>query len=35
MVLLVAPGSVDEVLGRGRAAFRIGEVTEGPGVRLM
>ena len=36
MVLLVSPGSVDDVLGRGaHAAFRVGEVSTGPGVRLV
>jgi phosphoribosylformylglycinamidine cyclo-ligase len=36
MALLVAPGSAEEVLGRGaHAAFRIGEITKGPGVRLV
>ena len=36
MVLLVAPGSVDEVLARGSGrAFRIGEVSTSAGVRLM
>jgi phosphoribosylformylglycinamidine cyclo-ligase len=36
MLLLVAPGSVDEVIGRGaHPAFRIGEISNGSGVRLM
>jgi phosphoribosylformylglycinamidine cyclo-ligase len=36
MVLLVAPGSVDEVLARGAGrAFRIGEVSTTAGVHLM
>jgi phosphoribosylformylglycinamidine cyclo-ligase len=36
MLLLVAPGSVEDVLGRGaHAAFRVGEVSSRPGVRLV
>jgi phosphoribosylformylglycinamidine cyclo-ligase len=36
MVLVVAPASADEVLGRDtHVAFRIGEVTKSPGVRFV
>ena len=36
MLLLVAPGSVEDVLGRGaHAAFRVGEVSSRPGVHLV
>lgn len=36
MLLLVSPGSVEDVLGRGtHAAFRVGEVSSRPGVHLV
>ena len=36
MLLLVSPGSVEDVLGRGaHTAFRIGEVSNRPGVRVV